>query len=90
MLADIENLEVLKINFNQLKEDYEKDKVDLLVARIEAQTIIRNLLKMKQTTNLSNEDLDKIASLLRDANDLLYKVIDDIEKRNNYSNHNSI
>ena len=86
MFADIENLKVLQINFNQLKQDYKKDKIDLQVARIETQTIIRNLLKIKQ--NLSDADQQKIASLLRDANDLLYKIVHDIEnKRNDNSCH---
>lgn len=81
MLGDIENLKVLEINFKQLKSDYEKDKIDLYVARIEAQTIIRNLLVMKHNTDITNETKDKITSLFRNTNDLLYEIIHDIENK---------
>ena len=86
MFANVENLEVLKINFNQLKVDYEKDKIDPQVARIEAQTIIRNLLKIKEDKNLTSEIQNEIASLLRKTNDLLYTIINDIEMRNTINN----
>ncbi len=87
MKIDINHLEILKVNFNQLKEDYEKNKIDLLVARIEAHTIIRNLLKIKQNVKLSDEDTAKIASLIHDVNDLLFKIIDDIEIRRGEDYH---
>lgn len=66
------NIEVLEINFNNIKNDYKNHNVDLYVAKIELETIIKKLTKIK------NEHNSKIEKLLLNAKKLLEEVEHDI------------
>ena len=70
----MENFEVLEINFNTVKNDYINHNVDLYVAKIELETIIRKLTKIhneKIQSDLYNSKVDEIlfnaTSLLEDV-----------------------
>ena len=65
----MDNFDVLEINFNTVKSDFENHNVDLYVAKIELETIIRKLTKIQ--TNLFSE---KVQKLLLKAKKLLEDV----------------
>jgi len=62
------NIDVLEINFNNIKNDYKNHNVDLYVAKIELETIIKKLTKIKNAHN------SKIEKLLLNAKKLLEEV----------------
>ena len=62
------NIDVLEINFDNINNDYKNHNVDLYIAKIELETIIKKLTQFCNKNNL------KIQKLLFNAKKLLEEV----------------
>ena len=67
----IEDINILEMHINVLKNDFSGQNVDLHVAKIEAETIIKQLSKLNQ------EEL-KVKELLKEIKKLLNNILHEI------------
>lgn len=72
------NIEVLEINFNNIKNDYKNHNVDLYVAKIELETIIKKLTKIKNEKIQSGSYNSDVVEIIFYAKKLLEEVEHDI------------
>ena len=73
------NLDVLEINFNNIKNDYKNGNVDLFIAKIELESIILKLNKIiNEQKNFGFVDV-KAIDLITAAIGLLDKIKHDID-----------